>query len=34
FEGGYVDEALYVLKEIIQKSLPQMIVETEMVRLK
>ncbi|MGE6598319.1 DUF402 domain-containing protein [Bacillus proteolyticus] len=34
FEGGYVNEALYVLKEIIQKSLPQMIVETEMVQLK
>ncbi|PEX81462.1 DUF402 domain-containing protein [Bacillus cereus] len=34
FEGGYVDEALYVVKEIIQKSLPQMIVETEMVQLK
>ncbi|GAB6421883.1 DUF402 domain-containing protein [Bacillus luti] len=34
FEGGYVAEALYVLKEIIQKSLPQMIGEAEMMRLK
>ncbi|WP_237980187.1 DUF402 domain-containing protein [Bacillus thuringiensis] len=34
FEGGYVNEALYVLKEIIRKSLPQMIEETEMVRPK
>ncbi|KAA0765676.1 DUF402 domain-containing protein [Bacillus sp. SH5-2] len=33
FEGGYVNEALYVLEEIIQKTLPQMIVETETVRL-
>ena len=32
FEGGYVNEALYVL-EIIQKTLPQMIVETERVKL-
>ncbi|MFK4413402.1 MULTISPECIES: DUF402 domain-containing protein [Bacillus] len=33
FEGGYVNEALNVLEEIIQKTLPQMIVETEMVWL-
>lgn len=33
FEGGYVNEALDVLEEIIQKTLPQMIVETERVRL-
>ncbi|AEW55976.1 DUF402 domain-containing protein [Bacillus sp. Gnz1/3] len=33
FEGGYVNEALYVLEEIIQKTLPQMIVETERVKL-
>ncbi|MEK4742998.1 MULTISPECIES: DUF402 domain-containing protein [unclassified Bacillus (in: firmicutes)] len=34
FEDGYVNEALHVLKDIIQKSLPQMIIETEMVLLK
>ncbi|MDA1904545.1 DUF402 domain-containing protein [Bacillus cereus] len=33
FEGGYVNEALDVLEEIIQKTLPQIIVETERVRL-
>ena len=33
FEDGYVNEALNVLEEIIQKTLPQMIVETERVRL-
>lgn len=33
FEDGYVNEALHVLEEIIQKTLPQMIVETERVRL-
>ncbi|KLA31501.1 DUF402 domain-containing protein [Bacillus cereus] len=34
FEDDYVNEALHVLKDIIQKSLPQMIIETEMVLLK
>lgn len=34
FEDGYVNEALHVLKDIIQKSLPQMIIETEMLLLK
>jgi len=28
FEGGYVKEALYGLKEIIQKELPQIVLET------
>ena len=34
FEGGYVKKALYELKEIIQKELPPIVLETARVRRK
>ncbi|PGC90848.1 DUF402 domain-containing protein [Bacillus toyonensis] len=34
FEGGYVKKALYGLKEIIQKELPQIVLETARVKRK